>query len=181
MNEMCYCQINDHTLTKAGSMPMGPHGPKQEGQMAARCEDDWGFGFLIGFGVLAAGYAGGGVYVGTRQNGQDGRPLVEQHPHYTQIVEVGALAKDGLQFARARVQGQAAAPNGAGLREPLGEAKERRRKPKHGDEERQTTEGADAAQAGAAPARAALEASEKESAQASVAAGDGGRWVRVPD
>ena len=73
-----------------------------------------------------AGAAGGGVYAGTRQKGQDGRPLVEQHPHYTQIVEVGALAKDGLQFARARVQGKAAAPNGAGLREPLGEAKESR-------------------------------------------------------
>ena len=155
---------------------MGPHGPIQEGQMAARCSDDWGFTFLIGFGALAAGYAGGGVYVGTRQNGQDGRPLVEQHPHYTQIVEVGALAKDGLQFARARVQGQPA----SGLREPLGEAKERRRKPKHRDEERQTTEGADAAE-GAAPVQAALEASEEESAQASAAAGDGGRWVRVPD
>ena len=156
-------------------MPMGPHGPKQEGQMAARCSDDWGFSFLIGFGVLAAGYAGGGVYVGTRQNGQDGRPLVEQHPHYTQIVEVGALAKDGLQFARARVQGQPA----SGLREPLGEAKERRRKPKHRDEE--TTEGSDTAEAGAAPAQAALEASEEAEVQASAAAGDGGRWVRVPD
>lgn len=56
--------------------------------------------------LLAAGYVGGGVVWAWRVTGATGRPSLRWHHHHSRWLEVAALVKDGLAFARQRGGGR---------------------------------------------------------------------------
>ena len=153
-----------------------------------------------------AGYVAGGAAYGQRTGGAPG---LAGHPHHAKWVELYGLCSDGLAFAQSRGRGRAgggyqpvrAPKSGGGGGEPKGskeksssdtsrgspspkkkekkEKKERAEK-KGGQKERASRALAAtgvATPAAAAPAPAVAAATPA----AGTSAGDGGRWVHVPN
>lgn len=106
MNNMCYCTVSNYELTKAGTMPIGEHGPTQEGQMAARCHATLGWTIVITIGVVAGVYAGVGLVKSARDNGV-AQVRMHDHPHYSRWVDFAGLVVDGVRATQARLHGKA--------------------------------------------------------------------------
>ena len=131
------------------------------------------------FCVAGALYAGGGVAFGVRSGEPPG---LTAHPHHAAIKAVAGLAQDGVAFTRARI---AERRGGGGARgaallddsERAGQREEgkssKRKKEKKERREKQP------AAADESPAEAPSAAAS--SAAAGTSAGDGGRWVKVPE
>eukprot|EP01046_Picozoa_sp_COSAG06_P044980 COSAG06_NODE_6146_length_3087_cov_1.980254_2_plen_352_part_00 len=115
MNELCYCSVSDYELTKAGELPVGPHGPTQEGQMAARCDATPGWTIVVGILLITGLYVGGGLFASARQKGLGiGQVKLHDHPHHGRWVDFGGLVADGVKATQSRLRGEGAAAAGAG-------------------------------------------------------------------
>ena len=138
----------------------------------------WGDTFLILFCVAGALYAGGGVAFGVRSGEPAG---LTAHPHHAAIKAVAGLAQDGVAFTRARIAERrgGGGARGAALLDDSdrgGQSPGKSSKRKKEKKERREKQPAAADESPAeAPSAAA------SSAAAGTSAGDGGRWVKVPE
>ena len=190
---------NDPGTNAGGGMGGDPcPGDSKHVGVAVRCSGGWTGPILIL--TAAALYTGGGVLWGRRTGvGPATSSFLSVHPHWAKWTEVAGLVQDGVVFTRRRLKAGGAAGGIAPAREtPLaGEENGRRRggdagastrsprkkssrkgeqKLRNGqhDSERETEEAAGTpATAPRAPAPSAP--------AAGTTAGDGGRWVHVPN
>lgn len=164
----------------------------------------WGSTLLVMLVLCGAAYVGGGVAFGTRTSGKQG---LAAHPHYQKWIDLQGLVVDGGSAVRSSGSGAAARRRsgdkeggGGGYHstaetEPLqGKHRDRRRSPskeKHKTatnggggnkrkKEKQPSSSVAIAQPAAPPAQATGGGPAGGTALQS-AAGDGGRWVHVPN
>ena len=158
----------------------------------------WGRTVLLLFALVSAVYVGGGTYLGVRsgrpraaQSGVGGSPL-GQHMHFELWVALYGLVCDGVAFARARHGGGAGERLLQEPREPQPDrtAKGKGKSKREGKRKSKAAGASDghepqpprAASGGAPPPESAAEGAGGGTANAAgTAAGDGGRWVHVPN
>ena len=167
------------------------------------CGSDWGLSFLLLCGVCGGLYVGGGVAYRAKAQGQPA--ALASHPHWARWQELRSLVTDGADYARARARGggggggRRRAGGGGGGKGGYGAVdaadaapsadearKERKEKKgkgkKRGKEKPGGGEGDGSSRSPLADAPAPAPAmSAAPSPAAATAAGDGGRWVHVPN
>lgn len=171
--------------------------------MYAIPKTSWGpavTGVLIGAGCL---YAGLGAIFGRRVLGQKTANnsmtgWLEAHPHKSKWLEVQALVQDGVAYSRARLQGHSHAQSSY---QPLGNSAENQlqglqsssKTHKHSSKGKKETGSSKGKKRGGkndccrsgkgdsmvAQASYDSDASQRDASQRAVAAGGGGRWVKV--
>ena len=193
-------------VAKGNAYPCGHAGPPPEctpplvpNSVVIYCEEStWGW-TVVSLVVVCGGlYVAGGVGLATRRSGE--RPSLAAHPHHDRWLELGALVTDGVQMAQARLQGrQGYAPlaragaaqatkggrgaGGAGKREKKERKGKKKRRDKDEDERTEAEMGAEPRRVEQPEPAAGSEQpqSAAQPAAAGTAAGDGGRWVRLPE
>ena len=180
----------------------GPGGFCNVAEVEFYASSVWGWlmvALILGGG---GGYVVAGGFYGQRLKGGAGgggvAALLAAHPHYTRWIEVAGLCEDGVAFARGGRPGYRSAPTVAGREAHVGEKrsrspgdKESLRKTSGGHskkEKKEKKEKKDTKEAkgggNAEPAAGRDSAPSSSAATPSVAgtrAGDGGRWVHVPN
>ena len=166
---------------------------------------NWGSRFLVAFGLVSALYVGGGLAHGGRSGRAPQRHgLSSAHPHAEQWRSLQGLVRDGVVFARARAQGHQPG-RAAGSAAPLLEVEEERRNRggSSGGKEKTSKQrsGKKESKEGSSPQSGGERTSKRSSggdrgndaaaapapvtsagpAAAGTQAGDGGRWVHVPN
>ena len=154
--------------------------------LVLQSQSSWGGGLLMTVALLCVAYVGGGVLLG-RASGKV--PGLAAHPHYHRWVELLGLVRDG--GAHAGLGGRSSSTERRGGYRPVGEPaarsdgrkkpKEKRSKAKGRKEKASSPAPAPAAQVSAAASAPASNAKATEGAGKGSAAGDGGRWVHVPN
>ena len=188
MNHMCYCTVSSYKLTKAGTMPMGMQGPTQDGQTAAVCHDTLGWTIVITLGLLAGVYVGVGLAKSARDKGVGvAQVRLHDHPHWGRWVDLAGLAADGVRATQARLRGKAGAgalaatvhtsASYGSTHDHTSTKKSKKASHKEEDMPEDTQPAGSADTAGSA----ASAGSTAAAAAAATLAGDGGRWMRVPD
>ena len=170
--------------------------------MRVSCGSAWGFSFVNIFGALSLLYVAAGVGFAAKTQGKS--VALVSHPHYTQWQEVRGLVMDGIEYAKV---GRAAGGSRGGARQvhassrygavdqteetretrkQHGKSSSARTKEDHSDKKskerrhkgakpgKQTDAGA-----GGVETNLALDPTAAQHQQTS--AGDGGRWVHVPN
>ena len=179
-DEPARCWLKSKRVDQGTVSPTRGHGTVAPKYLVTGCPPSrWGTTFIIAVLLGMGIYIGGGTAWGGRTRGA-GQGL-GAHPHYKNWLSLRALCEDGLQFAKARrrqpkgyKQVAEAADEGARKekrRSSKGAKKEKKEKKREREAKAQEAPGGEAAAPGAAaPAPAA-----------GTAAGDGGRWVHVPN
>jgi hypothetical protein len=172
-------------------------------------ETNWGVTFLTFFFVAGAIYLGAGVYAGRKVGrGGGGGGSLAAHIHYVRFMEIKGLCEDGVSFARGGGKRRASAAGrggrgrrsaeGAGETEALldkraakasrkeeGKGAKKKTQEKKDRKEKAEKRGADGDGYGTVAAAVPSPAPAQPAAPAAVAggtaAGDGGRWVHVPN
>jgi len=161
-------------------------------------------GWLLVFCILGGGmiYIGGGIAYGQRvQGGGGGRgsAMLTAHPHHSKWAELARLCKDGLAFARGRRAGYNALPivderekrgrsGGKGDNESVhktttARSKKEKKDKKDKKDKKETVEraGVNTGASDQVKAAAAGSVNPAPSSAVGTKAGDGGRWVHVPN
>ena len=161
----------------------------------------WGTTLLVVLLLVGAGYVGGGVMFGMRMSGKSG---LMAHPHFGKWVELYGLVVDGGLVIRS-ASGHSGSTKRQSARDPEGgyrfiteteplqpaqrdrkkssAAKEKKQKAatKSGDKRNKKKRVEQSRASSATAAEAAQPSVETPSRSKVSAAGDGGRWVHVPN
>jgi hypothetical protein len=164
------------------------------------CPGAWGATFLVTLAVAVGLYVGGGVALGSR-GGE--KPSLAAHPHYLGFANAAGLVADGAAFARARVQGRTPAQRRRGYGAAPESASHGKHEKKEREKEKETDKRKEKRKS--SPVKHSKSSSTMEeglsnsvgepllaavslpspapsgAAKVSKAAGDGGRWVHVPN
>ncbi len=195
------CGTNGGARSPAGLAGETCGGGWHNTTMRVSCGLQWGAQLLLALALGGAAYVGGGVFGPFARGSREGpgvKGMLTVHPHYLRWVELGGLVQDGITYAKAGRSGRAMPPrsraeprdegrgrrggsskrskgrkdsgegggsDGEGQRESRGSKKEKKAK-RRGKE---------------AELAAPLVASPAPAAAGGTAAGDGGRWVHVPN
>ena len=204
------CGTNGGARSPAGKAGEMCGGGWHNTTMRVSCGLQWGAQLLLALALGGAAYVGGGVFGpfarGSRE-GLGGKELLTVHPHYLRWVELGGLVQDGITYAKARRSGRPMPPRSRA--EPRDEGRggrggsSKRSKGRKGSDEggeRGERGGSDAEgqredrgskkekkakrrgkEAELAAPLVAAAAPAPAPAAGGTAAGDGGRWVHVPN
>ena len=198
MNLMCYCAVSSFKLTKAGTMPIGAQGPVQDGQMAAVCHDPLGWTIVLTLGLFVGVYVGVGLITSARDKGVGvAQVRLHDHPHWGRWVDIASLAVDGVRATQARLRGSSragaiAATGNAGrsygsMHDHSSTKKSKKKSnreedmPEHTQPVLSSYTSETTPSGGSADTDTAGSAASTGSTAGATLAGDGGRWVRVPD
>ncbi len=114
------CKVQ-HTETVAPTTPklyahVGIHNSATAAELChlqPMAGSSWGWGFLLGIGLVAAVYLGGGAYIGRKNGSERGASAaLQRHPHLAKWRELASLVHDGVCYSRAYV-GQKSASHAA--------------------------------------------------------------------
>ena len=136
------------------------------------CPPEWGRGFLLALALLTVAYVG----IGSGLRHRAGSRGAEMLPHRAEWRQLGGLVRDGVEFSRARLRGK-----GGASREPLRQQKSPTKKRRqHKDRRREEPDRPEPPEPSRQQPDVAAVAEAEVQAPSGTAAGDGGRWVRLP-
>ena len=128
--------------------------------------------FLLALALLTVAYVG----IGSGLRHRAGSRGAEMLPHRAEWRQLGGLVRDGVEFSRARLRGK-----GRASREPLRQQKSPTKKRRqHKDRRREEPDRPEPPEPSRQQPDVAAVAEAEVQAPSGTAAGDGGRWVRLP-